>query len=356
MKNNVYFFLNFVCRFGQTINHVKENNMKSIKDALKSLDLDEWSKSLKENAIQTDIKEPAIVHHRSLEQANLLTKKVINGVPQININLLESCHFDGCTASHCGIHTRQEVRTLKDLLEYKPVMIQTDGKEFEDISKRPSNLIIDESGMWIPVEHSYTYGVPCKYCGLTNKYLMNLKNSGLTADAINKHVDNYDFESGLEQLALDFVKGIQKGGLIYGNTGNGKTHLLCALARELIFAGKKVRYVSHQQLLETIKKSFDKNSDVIDPRYSWLDGVQVVMFDELGFFRQNEWSRQTTNELIHAIYAAGVQVLFASNLTPKQMKSQFLDMRSVSRISEMCKGFVFKMTGKDRRANDEMWI
>lgn len=333
----------------------KENSMKRIKDALKDFNFDAWSKSLKANAIKTDIKEPAIVHHRNLEQANLLTKEVINGVPQININLLESCQYDGCTASHSGIHTRQETRILDDMIEYEPVMMKSDGKEFEDVSKRPDNLIIDDDGMWLPVQHSYTFGVPCKYCGLTNKYLLDFKNSGLTADAIGKHVDNYEFEPGLEKLALDFVQGNQKGGIIHGNTGNGKTHLLCAIARELIFSGKKVRYVSHQQLLEDIKKSFDKNSSIIDPRYSWLDGVQVVLFDELGFFRQNEWSRQTTNELIHAIHAAGVQVLFASNLTPKQMKAQFLDIRSVSRISGMCKGFVFKMTGEDRRANDEMW-
>jgi DNA replication protein DnaC len=162
---------------------------------------------------------------------------------------------------------------------------------------------------------------------LINKHLLDFKNSGLTSDAIGKHVDNYDFEEGLKQLSLDFVQGKHQGGLIYGNTGNGKTHLLCAIARELIFAGKKVRYVSHQQLLENIKKSFDKNSDVSDPRYSWLDGVQVVLF----------------------------QVLFASNLTPRQMKQQFLDIRSISRISGMCQDFKFEMKGEDRRASDEFW-
>ena len=74
--------------------------MKSLKDALKDFNLDAWAKSLKANAIKTDIKEPTIVHHRNLEQSNLLTKEVINGVPQINVNLLESCQYNGCTASH----------------------------------------------------------------------------------------------------------------------------------------------------------------------------------------------------------------------------------------------------------------
>ena len=330
--------------------------MKSIKQAIKDFDLDHWARSLKVNSIKTNVSKPNIIHHRHLEQTNLLTKEVIGGVPRIKVNLLMSCEYNGCTASHSGIHTRQETKILDDVKPYEPVMIEDDqGKKTEDVSQRPDNLIIDDDGLWIPVQHRYTFGIPCKFCGLINKHLLDFKNSGLTSDAIGKHVDNYDFEEGLKQLSLDFVQGKHQGGLIYGNTGNGKTHLLCAIARELIFAGKKVRYVSHQQLLENIKKSFDKNSDVSDPRYSWLDGVQVVLFDELGFFRQNEWSRQTTNELIHAIHAAGVQVLFASNLTPRQMKQQFLDIRSISRISGMCQDFKFEMKGEDRRASDEFW-
>jgi DNA replication protein DnaC len=67
----------------------------------------------------------------------------------------------------------------------------------------------------------------------------------------------------------------------------------------------------------------------------------------------NEWGIQTTNELIHALYESNVQVLFASNLSPKDMKRKFLDIRSQSRLAEMCGQFVFKMQGYDRRGNVE---
>jgi DNA replication protein DnaC len=328
----------------------KESTMKTLGDALKG----DWLIHLKQHAIKTNVKEPKVIHHRNLEKANLLQKEVVNGVPQIKINLLESCSWNGCTSSHSGIHTRQEIKVVDDVIEYKPVMIEENGKKKEDKSKRPENLIEDE-GLWIPIKREYKFGVPCKYCGLTNKYLMRFQKSGLTSDAINKHVANYDFEEGLEQKALDFVQGKIRGGMIFGPPGNGKTHLLCAIARELIWNGKQVRYVSHQQLLEQIKQSFDKNSEVVDPRYSWLDGIDVVLFDELGFFRMNEWSKQISNELIHAIHAAGVQVLFASNLSPKEMKNKFLDIRSLSRIGEMCQDFKHQMRGIDRRSNGDFW-
>ena len=324
--------------------------MKKFKD----LDLTGWIKQLKKHATPSKIKKPEIIHHRRLEEANLLSREVVNGVPVIKVHMLDSCEYNGCTPSHNGIHSRTEVKTLKDLVEYKPIYLD-DGKT-EDISKRPGNLIIDD-GLWVPIELNYSFGIPCEYCGQVNKYLQRFKASGLTADAIGKHVDNFNFDSegDLKQKSMAFVNSEIQGGLIYGLPGNGKTHLLAALARELIWNNKKVRYVSHQSILEKIRQSFDKGNNTVDPRYKWLDGIDVVFFDELGFFRKNDWSKQTTNELIHALHSANIQVLFASNLTPKQMQKGFLDIRSISRMSSMCGKFKHEMKGKDQRQNNDFW-
>lgn len=301
----------------------------------------------------TDIQQPTPIHSFQLEAENLLVKEVVMGVPQVKINFLPSCNYNGCTDSHSHIHIRQEEKFFDDLREYVPKMIKNDdGEEIEDVSARPFGLI-EDGGLWEPIKTRYTFAVPCPYCGLTNQYLLRFRSSGLTAQAIDKHLGNYDFEEGLESLAHRFADGKVRGGLIHGHTGNGKTHLLAGLAREMIWRGKRVRYVSHQSLLERIKQSFDDKSDVKDPRYTWLDKVDVVFFDELGFFRANEWGTQTTNELIHALYESGVQVLFASNLSPREMKRRFLDIRSQSRLAEMCGEFLFEMKGRDRRGNVE---
>jgi hypothetical protein len=304
--------------------------------------------------IPTNIGRPELIHSFDLEKENLLTKEVIMGIPKLKINFLPSCGYAGCTASHSQIHVRERVEFIDDLKRYDPVVIKgDDGEEIEDISKRPLGLRVEEDGLWMPVQHRYVYSEPCPFCGRTNQFLIRFKQSGLTAAAIDKHLGNYQFEDGLESLAQSFAGKEIRGGLIYGHTGNGKTHLLAALAREMIWRGKRVRYVSHQSLLERIKQSFDDKTDIKDPRYTWLDRVDVVFFDELGFFRMNEWGIQTTNELIHALYESNVQVLFASNLSPREMKRKFLDIRSQSRIAEMCKDFLFEMKGNDRRGDVE---
>jgi hypothetical protein len=307
--------------------------------------------------IQTNITRPELTHSFNLEKEHLLTKEVVMGVPQLKVNFLPSCNYGGCTASHSHIHVRERVEFIDDLQRYIPVMIKDEaGEEIEDISKRPLGLRVEDDGLWMPVQHRYVYSEPCPFCGRTNQYLIRFKQSGLTAAAIDKHLGNYEWEDGLEDLAKGFAEKRIQGGLIHGHTGNGKTHLLAALAREMIWRGKRVRYVSHQNLLERIKQSFDDKSDIKDPRYNWLDKVDVVFFDELGFFRMNEWGIQTTNELIHALYESNVQVLFASNLSPREMKRKFLDIRSQSRIAEMCKDFVFEMKGQDRRGDVERFF
>ena len=307
-----------------------------------------------EGGIKTNVQRPDLIHSFDLENMGLLSKEVIMGIPKLKINFLSSCGYQGCTPSHCEIHVRERVEFIDDLQRYEPVMMDGDeGEKIEDISKRPLGLRVEEDGLWQPIQRRYVFSEPCPFCGLTNQYLQRFKQSGMTAAAIGKHMGNYEWEDNLEKKALEFADRSIRGGLIHGHTGNGKTHLLSALAREMIWRGKRVRYVSHQALLERIKQSFDDKTDVKDPRYTWLDRVDVVFFDELGFFRMNEWGIQTTNELIHALYESNVQVLFASNLSPKEMKRKFLDIRSQSRLAEMCGQFVFKMQGYDRRGNVE---
>lgn len=319
--------------------------------------LDLFLKAIKKkngDGIKTSVERPKIINSFDLEEAGLLSKEVIMGIPKLKINFLKSCGFQGCTASHSEIHVRERVEYIDDIKRYIPVMTEDEeGNEIEDLSKRPLGLRVEEDGLWLPIKHRYVFSEPCPYCGLTNQYLIRFKQSGLTAAAIDKHLDNYHFEHGLEEKVKLFINQKIRGGLIWGHTGNGKTHLLAALAREMIWRGKRVRYVSHQSLLERIKQSFDDKTDIKDPRYTWLDRVDVVFFDELGFFRMNEWGTQTTNELIHALYESNVQVLFASNLSPREMKRKFLDIRSQSRVAEMCQEFSFQMMGNDRRGDVE---
>lgn len=314
------------------MNNELQNTLNSILSAIK-----ENSKDLPPSL---PIEEPKPIYTHLLEGLGLITKEVLGGEPVLNVHLLKSCEYDGCIPSSSGIHTVNIREHHEDL---KPILYQDEFGNWQPA--------LDENGepTFKKIYHEYMVAYPCKYCGLINKRLLSLKRSGIGADAYRKHFNNYQWESEqLESRVNDFMQGEIRGGLIWGKSGNGKTHLLCAVTRELVWRGYKVRYVSHQHLLESIKRSFDGDTD---PRVKWLDGVDVVIFDELGFCPKTEWAKQTTNELIHAIHATDARVLFASNLSPKELKSSLLDSRSASRMGELVGEFVYNMKSYDRRGS-----
>lgn len=281
---------------------------------------------------------PQEIQTNELESRGLISREVVGGQPILNIHLLDSCNYNGCIPSSSGIHTVTKIEQAEDL---QVVTFENEKGEIEVARDEEGNEIFKT------IYLDYSVARLCPYCGLINRHLMRFKNSGIGADAMGKHIYNYEFESDLlKEKIKGFMNGEIRGGLLWGKPGNGKTHLLSAVARELVFSGYKIRYVSHQHLLESIKRSFDGE---VDPRIKWLDGVDYILFDELGFCPKTDWAKQTTNELIHAAHAAGVKILFASNLSPDQLKRSLLDMRTSSRMGELVGDFVYNMKSQDRR-------
>jgi len=312
--------------------------MNDLKEALKPIE--EMLKQLRENCPPSKpIEKPRLIGAGDLEDCGLISQSVVGGQPVLNVHFLESCQYNGCTPSDSGMHSITYIQEHTDFIqpwvrdEFNRWVRKTDE------NKEP---------VYEPITREYSTAKKCPYCGAINEKLLKLKSSGIGADCVDKHFKNYEFEAPQLKTKIDhFINGEIRGGILWGKPGNGKTHLLSAVARELVFRGKSVRYVSHQHLLETIKRSFDGNE--IDPRLRWLDGKDYILFDELGFCPRTDWARQTTNELIHAAHAAGVKILFASNLSPDQLKSKLLDMRTSSRMGELVGQFVYNMKGADRR-------
>lgn len=107
-----------------------------------------------------------------------------------------------------------------------------------------------------------------------------------------------------------------RGLVLHGGVGRGKTHLMIAMMRELVFRyGVSVRFVEFSHLLADLKSGFDVGQGaarLIDP----LVKVEVLAIDELGKGRNTEFEGTVLDELVSRRYNAAATILATTNFEP----------------------------------------
>jgi DNA replication protein DnaC len=110
--------------------------------------------------------------------------------------------------------------------------------------------------------------------------------------------------------------------LIFGSVGSGKTHLLAAIAQELVRAGRKALFTTCNLLVQEllIAKRDLKLSRVLQRRA----GYRVLLIDDLGYVQQSRAEMEVLFTLLAERYERG-SVLLTSNLPFSQWEQIFKD-------------------------------
>ena len=152
----------------------------------------------------------------------------------------------------------------------------------------------------------------------------------------------------------------KEGLFLHGARGTGKTHLMAALTREIIFNAPPLQahqefyrdheytpvFVSTPELLMRIRDCYN-NDDVSEKELlSEYGNREILMLDDLGAEKPTEWVLQTLYLIIDRRYRNMKRTIISSNYTLDQIAKR-LDDRISSRIAGMCQ--VIQIKGKDRR-------
>jgi len=107
-----------------------------------------------------------------------------------------------------------------------------------------------------------------------------------------------------------------KGLILHGKVGRGKTHLMVALLRSLVLQhGVEVRFVEFSRLLSLLKEGYSTGrSDTV--LLGELANVPVLGIDEMGKGRLTDWELQVIDEVISRRYNCMNTTMATTNFKP----------------------------------------
>ncbi len=164
------------------------------------------------------------------------------------------------------------------------------------------------------------------------------------------------------RLVRDYP-GADRGSLLTGPCGVGKTHLAVAILRGLIQKGVSCVFYEFGTLLKEIQDSYNPLSQtselkVLAPVYE----ADVLVLDELGASKPTDWVRDTMTQVIGRRYNDKRLTIFTTNYSDSRhqpadetledrigvrLRSRLYEMCRRSRLYEMCRTVL--LTGEDWR-------
>ncbi|GIP63334.1 hypothetical protein J32TS6_18890 [Virgibacillus pantothenticus] len=161
------------------------------------------------------------------------------------------------------------------------------------------------------------------------KIIKMLKLSSTMDDIKSMTFDNYKVGEGNKNAykrireAIDNFKDRGKTGVfIFGETGNGKSHLTAAGGNELIEKGYAVIYITEKDLFSRLQatKNFKNEESFHEIMGACLDADLLIWDDFMSSQKLGDEEKDWTFQIINGRERANKPIWYTSNITPAEFK------------------------------------
>ena len=183
----------------------------------------------------------------------------------------------------------------------------------------------------------------------------NLKDSGLPADKTLATLNRARLPGKVAKQVATLCEGafVERGDnlLAFGHPGRGKTHLVCAIAHELILRGYRVLFTATFALVQRLLVA--KRDLRLEDELATLDGFDAVLLDDIGYVQQNRDEMEVLFTFLAERYERRT-VIITSNLVFSEWDRIFKDpMTTAAAIDRLVHhSVILEMTGKSIRIED----
>ena len=201
---------------------------------------------------------------------------------------------------------------------------------------------------------------PCK-CRKQKSHSNLLEKVKIPKRYENCHFQSYKITNPSQERAFRYASklameypAIERGLLLMGTVGVGKTHLAVSILKSLTERGFGCLFYEFGSLLKEIQDSYNANTrtselGVLTPVLK----TEVLVLDELGNSKPTDWVLDTMAHIINTRYNDQKLTIFTTNYPDerasdgKETLEDRIGVRVRSRIYEMCKTVV--VNGDDYR-------
>ena len=123
----------------------------------------------------------------------------------------------------------------------------------------------------------------------------------------------------------DFKKDIKRNLIMVGRTGTGKTHLACAVARNVLESRKYARYVTSEDIANEIANAWKKADDSEANAVQRFADYDLLILDEYGLHDRHENRLQLVHKVLYERYDQAKPTMLISNMTIEELQKDLGD-------------------------------